>query len=173
MYQPGDFFLTQIKGPGGLLIRLAQAATGDLSRYTHAGIFLDRGEVIAAQPGGARIDPVEDVLRERPLAICHMPLTDRERENVVAYARALKGRSYSFLDYLSLAVLAFRVRPAWLLRYVRSTGHMICSQLVDTVYSHASGLCLFDDGRFSGDVTPGDLAHVGTTTHVGTGPYRA
>jgi len=60
--------------------------------------------------------------------------------------------------------------PGWLLDYVAGTGHIICSQLVDQCYLDA-GVHLFDDGRFVGDVTPGDLAHVGTIENIGTGPF--
>lgn len=169
--EPGDYFLTQITGFGGLLIRVAQGLAGDWSRYTHTGIYLGDGTVIAAQPGGARIDPIESILEMRPLAISVTGLEPHRREEIVALARSLEGRPYSFLDYLSIALVTLGIRPKWLLRYVESTGHMICSQLVDYVYEQC-GVDLFDDGRPHGDVTPGDLAHVGTIRHVGAGPVR-
>lgn len=166
---PGDYVLVQITGFGGLLIRAAQALAGDPSIYTHVGIVLDDQTVIGAQPGGARIDPIGTVLNARPLAVSYNALSREERARIVTYARSLEGRPYSFLDYLSLALARFRVRPKWLLRYIEDSGHMICSQLVDHVYEVA-GVDLFDDGRPHGDVTPGDLAHVGTIHHVGGGP---
>lgn len=173
-FRPGDYFLTQIGGPVGLAIRVAQGLCGDWSRYTHAGVILDDGTIIAAQPGGARIEPLSSIASKKHLALGQMPLTMAERAEVVAVARSFEGVPYSFLNYLSLTLVTLGIRPKWLLRYVAGTGHVICSQLVDKVYPLATygRVNLFDDGRFAGDVTPGDLAHVGLIQHVGTGPYR-
>lgn len=170
--QPGDFFLSQIRGPLGFVIRLGQGLAGDWSRYTHAGIVLDDHTVMAAQPGGARIDTLESVLAFHPVAFSKNPLTDGQRSDIVAAARVLEGVPYSFLDYLSIVALAFGFKPTWLREWVANSGHMICSQLVDIVYESA-GVCLFDDGRAPGDVTPGDLSHVGDIHHFDTGPYSS
>ena len=91
---PGDIFLTRIGGATGAAIYAAQAlVAGDGSRYTHAGIVLDRDEVIAAQPGGARIDPLATILDDRPLAILPVPAwADARRPRIVAAARAMAGR---------------------------------------------------------------------------------
>lgn len=167
--QPGDFFLAQIRGFGGLLIRLAQAVSGDASRYTHAGVILDNGMLIEAMPGGARIVPVTTIIDNKPLAFSRYDLSDEMRARIVSQARSYEGVPYSFLDYLSLGLLALGLRPKRLRARIHGSGHMICSQLVDKTYLTA-GVHLFDDGRDSGDVTPGDLAHVGTIYHVSTGP---
>ena len=169
--RPGDILLTQIGGPLGLVIRVAQALTGDYSRYTHVSIVLDDGTVMAGQPGGARIDPIERVTARGPVAHLVLELDDETRARIVGRARSYRGVPYSFLNYLSLLLVRFGVRPAWLLAFVAGTGHVICSQLADRVYSDV-GVQLFRDGRFPGDVTPGDLAHVGTVRHLGTGPWR-
>jgi hypothetical protein len=167
--RPGDYLLLQITGKLGFAIRVGQALAGDFSAYTHAAIVMDDGTLVAAQPGGARVDNLEEALASRPVAVSRNPLSPSERAKIVASARAAVGMPYSFLDYLSIVLLALRVRPEWLRRYVASTGHLICSQLVDVVYNSA-GIHLFTDGRTPGDVTPGDLAYVGTIEHLGTGP---
>jgi hypothetical protein len=129
-------------------------------------------------PDGARLTPlIRYVGRGGNVVVCDAPVrvavvdavasgqinpweaTDHEdtiRARVAAAGRALAGTPYSFLDYLSLFLLHLGIRPAWLLRAVDNRRHMICSQLVDTAYE-AAGLHLFTDGRFPGDVTPGDL----------------
>lgn len=168
--QPGDFYLVQIHGRGGWWLRACQALTGDWSRYCHTGIVLDDGTALAAHPGGATIDSLDEIMADRPLAFSHYDLTLKEQAVVVAAARSYLGRPYSILDYLSLALVTFHVRPRRLVDYVKSTGHMICSQLVDQCYLDA-GVNLFDDGRFPGDVTPGDLNYVGTIENIGTGPF--
>jgi cell wall-associated NlpC family hydrolase len=60
----------------------------------------------------------------------------------------------------ALALLRLGVRPKWLTRYVADKGRLICSQLVDEAY-RLGGIHLFNDGRPSQDVTPGDLTYVG------------
>lgn len=167
--KPGDFFLTQITGFGGFLIRMAQAISGDASRYTHAGIVLDDGTVVQAMPGGATIVPLDEITAKRPLAFSSYDLDDETRQVISDVARSFRGTPYNFLDYLVLGLLALGIKPPRLRKFVHSSKHLICSQLVDRVYNLAD-VQLFDDGRDSGDVTPGDLAHVGTIHHVTPGP---
>lgn len=167
MYQPkpGDFGLTRIPGVLGWFIRLGQALTGDPSRYTHAFVVLHDGLIIEAMPSGARIVPLTVRTQEWPLAYSQADLDDATRARIVAAARSFEGRGYSFVNYLSLALLGLGLKPAWLRRYVAASDRMICSQLVDEAYRRA-GVPLFDDGRAPGDVTPGDLAHVGLIRNV-------
>lgn len=169
--KPGDYFLTQISGFGGTLIRIAQAFAGDASRYTHAGIFLDDGTIIEAMPGGARIVSNEATLRRRPLAISQFDIDEDARARIVEIARGYKGVPYNFADYLTIGLDSIGIRPKWLRNKIHSSKSMICSQLVDKIYSVA-GVKLFDDGRDPGDVTPGDLAHVGTIFHVTKTPIE-
>jgi hypothetical protein len=176
--RPGDIFLTQIGGLLGLVIRVAQGLlVGDWSRYTHAGIILEDGTVIAAQPRGARIDPLTSIIDDRPLAILPVPdWAEDRRDEIVAAARMLEGHPYGFLDYLYIGFMrlerkaGYRVTPRWLTRFVASDRSLICSAFADKVWCK-NGLHLFDDGRLHGEVSPGDLAHVGTILHIGTGPY--
>lgn len=169
---PGDIFLTRIGGPTGAAIYAAQAlVAGDGSRYTHAGVILDRDEVIAAQPGGARIDPAATVLADRPLAILPVPdWAQGRRPQIVQAARSLEGHPYGFAAYLWIGLARLGLRPSWLTRAVGSHRTLICSALADAVWLGAE-IHLFDDGRMLGAVTPGDLAHVGTVHHLHTGPW--
>jgi len=155
---PGTIGLSRIGGALGWWISAGQALSGDASAWTHAFVVLDADTVIEAQPGGARLAPLAPYLAlDRAVFLHGWPrLDDVQVERLREEARRLVGTPYSFLDYLSLAALALDVRPAWLGRYVASTGHMICSQLVDHLMSQV-GAHLFDDGRPSQDVTPGDI----------------
>lgn len=159
--RPGDFFVGQIGNPlTAFWVGIGQAIIGDGSRYNHAGIILNRGELIEAMPGGARIVPITELYgRPGPTAFSRWNLTDAQRAAIVAVARPLEGRPYSFLDYLSLALLHLKIRPDWITDRVAGSGHMLCSQLVDHVLSEC-GHRVFVDGRLPGDVTPGDLAYV-------------
>jgi hypothetical protein len=162
--RPGDFGLTKIGGFVGWWVGLGQFITGDASRYTHAFIVLDNNQVIEAMPGGAVIAPLDKYLGLNadgsPKAIYANleDLTDEQREIIVREARKAEGIPYSFLDYLSLALLHFGIKPKRLRKYIADSGHMICSQLVDH-YHCVAGYHMFKDGRLPQDVTPGDLAN--------------
>jgi len=173
-YQPGSFFLAAAEGWAGYGIALGEALAGSPSRYTHAGIILDAdGTVLEAEPHGARLGnvraykhtlisdgPVQSTqtkVNGRPLCTAGPWCEDAVRALVVAEARKLVGVPYSALDYFALAALHLHLPSTWIRQRVESSGHMICSQLVDAVYLRA-GIHLFDDGRLPGDVMPSDLA---------------
>jgi hypothetical protein len=154
------FGLTRIGGLTGVAVSFGQWLIGDASRYTHAFVVLDDGTVMEAMPSGARISALKTVLRRKPIAFSWpVVLNDEQRQLIVGQARVLLGTRYGFTAYLHLALSRFGIRWPWLVSYMRRNGRMICSQLVDEVYRRA-GIKLFDDGRASHDVTPGDLANL-------------
>jgi len=155
--KPGDYGLTTIGGVLGFFVSLGQHLAGDSSKYTHAFIVLDDNTVMAAQPGGARIDKLSDYTNRAIYSGAN--LTDTQRHAIVEQARALEGIPYSFLDYLAIALARFGIKPKWLTNFIANKKHMICSQLVDEVYRHA-GIQLFNDGRLPQEVTPGDLLYI-------------
>lgn len=178
----GSFGLTRIGGLTGRLVGAMQGAAGQGSSYTHAFLVLDGGEVVEAEPGaaGARIRPLADYLARAEadpgsVVFCDAPVRRRLaaygggdtggylegvlRRMVAEAGRALEGTPYSLVDYASLALLhtvGAEHRPAWLTRYVATSGHLICSQLVDHAYTQV-GIELYDDRRAPGDVMPADL----------------
>lgn len=162
MYEPraGDIGLSTISGTLGAWLNLGQSVIRDSSRFTHSFVYVGYGEIVEAMPGGAR----RVTVNARPDAFYFSPksLTDDERWNIADAAYGLVGTPYSFLDYLSLGLAHYKIRPPWIKNYVHSKGHMICSQLVDEAYLRA-GVHLFDDGRIPGDVTPGDLMYLALT----------
>jgi cell wall-associated NlpC family hydrolase len=86
-----------------------------------------------------------------------IPLTRYQRTQICAVANALPGTPYSFLDYAAIGLHAWRVPVPRLRAYIQSSGHLICSQLVDYAYKQA-GVHLFEDNRWDGYVRPVDLA---------------
>ena len=78
-----------------------------------------------------------------------------------AGAAAVKyvGTPYSFLDYVALTFHTLHIPIPGLSGYIASTGHMICSQLVDQAEKDA-GVHLFPDGQWAGYVKPSDLGHL-------------
>lgn len=155
---PGDFGLCRISGFTGACISAGQRAIGSGSYYTHAFIYVGNGEVIQAQPGGvARVMLAEALDGRKRVAYSDYELTGFQRSTVVRNAVALLGTPYSFLDYPAIGA-ARLLGCKGFEDYVSTTGHMICSQLVDICYRRA-GIELFP-GRIPGDVVPGDLARL-------------
>ena len=81
---------------------------------------------------------------------------DSVRAAVAASARGFTGVPYSVADYFALAAARLHIPYPHLKRYVRDSKSMICSQLADASAAEG-GWHLFEDGRWHGDVTPGDL----------------
>jgi len=161
--QPGDFFVVQVKGIIGFLIRLGQWLAGcGWSKYQHAGIYVGNGKVVEAEPGGARIADLSEY-DGRPIAWSTglIPLTDWQRNLLVMYAEAeaLLKTPYSALDYFAIALHRFRIPVPGLRGYIKSSRHMICSQLVDWLYNEVH-VKLFVDDRWDGYVTPADLGNL-------------
>ncbi|GAA4855521.1 hypothetical protein GCM10023235_36310 [Kitasatospora terrestris] len=159
---PGDFAVVRMGGRAGRLIRIGQWLNGDgFADYEHAFVYVGVGELVEAQPGGAELRPLS-VYDGHPVlwSTGRVPLTDSQRDQIVAAARRYIGVPYSLLDYAALAAarLHLPIGPV-LRRYVADTRHMICSQLVDQCYQDA-GVHLFSDGRWPGYVTPADLANL-------------
>jgi hypothetical protein len=153
---PGDFGLTKIGGFTGKAIAAGQALIGDTAPVQHALVYVGDGMCVQAMPSGAELIPLEDASPVVEWSTGHFDLTETERFDIAANARQLVGTPYSFLDYASIALAHWRIRPAWVRNFVADSGHLICSQLCDLAYLRA-GVHLFTDGRIPGDATPGDL----------------
>lgn len=169
MPKPGDFFLVPMGGRAGPAIALAQFLNGSgFKAYQHAGIYVGYNEstrlneTVEAMPGGAIISSLEYYINQGASIVWSsdlVQLTATQRLDIVAYARSYQGVPYSFVDYLSILLARFKMRPMWLQQYIGTAKHMICSQLVDRAFLRA-GVHLFDDDRMPGDVTPADLGNL-------------
>lgn len=82
-----------------------------------------------------------------------------QRDAIVRIALYGLGTPYSFLDYDSLFLHHAHLWLPGLRRYIRTSGHMICSQYVDWAWDRG-GFKLFHDDRWDGDVMPLDLARL-------------
>jgi hypothetical protein len=155
---PGDYGLTQIGGDVGKAIRFGQWLDGTgFSNYEHAFVYVGHGQIVEAEPGGARTGSVSeysDILWSSG----HFPLLAAQRTRIVnrAVQFAVGKTPYSAADYFALAAHRLHLPVPGLQEYISDTGHTICSQLVDICYQSA-GYRLFTDGRWNGYVTPGDL----------------
>jgi len=158
--RPGDIGLTQITGPVGTLIGLGEKLNGDrFTQYQHAFVVLSGNRLIEAEPGGAGLGMLSEYAGRENLFLRPEGFTMAQGAVVAAASERYVGTPYSFMDYLAIAAHRFRLPVPWLRSYIESTRHLICSQLVDAAYQ-AAGYQLFSDRRWSGFVTPADLAEL-------------
>ena len=152
----GDFGLTQIAGTTGKLIRIGQWLNGDgFANYEHAFIYIGNDQIVEAEPGGARIAKLSKYQSDSiHWSTGHFSLTENQRTQIVHAAIGYLGVPYSFLDYASLAARRLDIPVPGLHSYIKSTKHMICSQLVDQCYQDVGCHIFNDPDRWPGDVTP-------------------
>jgi uncharacterized protein YycO len=158
---PGDFAVVQLAGDTGRLISLGERLCGGgFTQYDHALIYMGGMLIVEAEPGGARQRKIADWTcgyQQTEWSTGRVPVTAVQRGLICAAAARYVGTGYSGLDYLALAAHHLHLPAPGLKAYIASTGHQICSQLVDQVFLDA-GVHLFADGRWPGYVMPSDLA---------------
>jgi hypothetical protein len=142
MPEIGDYAGVRTAGWAGRVIRW-----GTHSKVNHAFVYVGDGLIIEA-------------------IWSHVPLDPATRQHIAGWAIAQRGVGYGWADIaaLSMAVVLRAVMPrkaaTAVIRLVASrierVDRLICSQLVDKAYLLA-GVHLFSDGRYPGEVTPGDL----------------
>jgi len=158
--QPGDIGCTQITGNVGLLIRLGQWLNGDgFANYEHAFVYLGRGQIIEAEPGGARVTDLAEY-DARTIAWIHCPST--YAGSVADAARQFEHVPYGFADYLAIALHRFHIPVPGLKAFANSTRTLICSQLAVQA-ARRGGWDLLADTP-AGYVTPDDLATLALAT---------
>lgn len=156
--KPGDWFCVDSSSLTGRLIRIGEWLNGDgFHDYEHSALVtaVHPLTIVEARGSGAAEVPYH---YEGYTIIWSTGLVEPpDRDAVVAAARRFIGTPYSFLDYLALAMHRLHIPAPGLRSYIASTGHMICSQLVDQCELEG-GMHLFTDGRWPGYVTPAALA---------------
>lgn len=163
--QPGDFAVCSAGPWIGPLISIGEWLDGTgFTQWDHALVYVGDMHIVQTNPGGAVRLPIKDFHLGRADVLWStgaIGLTTPERQAVVAAAEKYAARKvpYSALDYFALAAHRFRLPVPWLKAYIKSAGHMICSQLVDQCYQDA-GVQLFSDKRWAGYVTPADLGNL-------------
>lgn len=164
---PGTIGLSRIAGAAGLTVHVGQWLVTKLDHarlktgneawadWQHAFVYLGGGQVMSAEPGGARIRPAN---RWDPVYWCTAiaaQYTSAELQYAADEARKFEGVPYSFVDYAAIAAHTLHLPLPGLKDLVDRSHHVICSQLCDAAYDHA-GLHLFKD-RWPGYVDPLDL----------------
>lgn len=162
--QPGDWAVAQIPGWRGESIEWMQRLAGAPARYAkwvHAFMLVEPGIVVEATPRGAVKVPIHYPPETLWWSTGVIDQTPAQRADACAAAEAFAAAriGYSFLDYAAIAAHSWHIPAPGLRDYIKSTGHLICSQLVDSAEMIA-GVHLFDDRRWPGYVRPADLANL-------------
>ena len=154
----------------GVGVTIGQWLDGDRFQfYDHTEVYVGRAD--ADGPFGYTVSTYPDGRGRKalPCQAAALPgslwsagligLTGAQRAGITEWALAHQDVGYGFLDYGALILHGLHVPAPGLREYIDSTKHQICSQFVDSAYS-ANSVHLFDDGRWSGYVKPGDLAQL-------------
>ncbi len=152
--RPGDWGVLRTKGIIGRVIRLVTR-----SAVNHAIRYIGDDQIVEAKPRhGTVISPVTDYTGVI-WSTGKIEYDDNTRYRLVhlSIAMAEADTDYSFRGVVLLGLAQYGVKNSWLQkRLLKQENRMFCSQEIDFV----DELCdshLFNDGRFNGDVTPGDL----------------
>lgn len=157
VHLPGDFAVVSVGGDAGKLISAGEWLAGSgFGPWEHAFVYLGGGKVLQAEPGGSKVADLGTYGHIR-WSTGIIELTAHQRAAVFELATTMTGIPYSALDYFALASHHLHIPAPLLKDYIASTGHMICSQLVDE-FMLRLGVHLFNDGRWPGYVMPADLA---------------
>jgi cell wall-associated NlpC family hydrolase len=161
LWLPGDFAVVHSRAFVGQAIARMQAWSGATdpadTGWVHAIMGVEGGMIVEAEPGGAVKRPMHYDDADVYWSSGRLGDLDGLRSAITINALAAIGTPYSFADYAALAAHQWHWPLPGLHRFVASSGHMICSQLVDWCYAQA-GYHLFADGRWPGYVRPVDLA---------------
>jgi len=168
-YGGRDFCVRPVPGIAGLGIAAGQWLNGEgWSKHDHAEIYIGGadenapwGLTVSSYPNRQGIRALTgppDGVRGAVWSSGAIELTFEQRTGIVKWCRENFRVPYSEMDYVALVAHRLGIPVPGLRAYIASTGHEICSQFVDTAYLLGGGIHLFSDGRWPGDVTPGDLA---------------
>jgi uncharacterized protein YycO len=150
MVQPGTYGVSHGAGITGELIRHATESWAG-----HAFVYVGNGQIIEAAPPYARIasaashtDAVWNV---------RYPLTQAQRDAIVARAHALVGTPYDYPAYVGFALEVLKIRDGSQLDPVFRQDHWrVCSALVADCYAYA-GLDLEAGLKYPNLISPADL----------------
>jgi hypothetical protein len=157
----GDFAVISTGTRATRPIEIAEWFNGDhFGKWDHAVICVSTSPlmIVEARPGGAEECQWHYQGRPHFWSSGALNPTDGQRTSIVTAARGFIGVPYSYLDYFAIAAHRLYIPAPNLRGYIASTGHMICSQLVDAAWAQG-GYNIFSDSRWPGYVTPMQLGN--------------
>lgn len=158
--KPGDFILVHESGEGGWLVETLQAADGNgFSEYEHVALYTGGQLLIEMNHRGIQVHSVTEYDdTETRWSTGRLVTSEEQQTNIVKTANYYLNRKigYSWADYGAIAAHRLHIPVPGLKEYIGTSRHMICSQFVDQCWNQA-GYHIFNDNRWPGYVTPGDL----------------
>jgi hypothetical protein len=155
--RPGDFAVVDTGTRAPRLIRLGMWLSRGFIMFDHAVICtrVSRGTIyiVEAMPSGAKETAWHYDDHDHLWSTGLVKTSTKAGKAALAYV----GKPYSWLDYAAIATHGSHLWVPGLRHYLRSTRHVIGSQLVDRAERDA-GVNLFADRRRPGYVRPSDLA---------------
>lgn len=148
----GRYFVVKTSGFVPWVIRRATH-----SAFDHAGIVLEDGAIIEAEPGGVRIGHLSEYYKCRIAINSGEDMTVDQRTTVMATARAAVGKAYDDLAIAEDGLECIGWHWKWLLNRASSNGEVVCSQLV-ALCGQAAGLDWRGGAASTTETTPAMLA---------------
>jgi uncharacterized protein YycO len=151
--QPGCFGVSHGSGITGELIRHATESWAG-----HAFVYVGNGQIIEAEPPAARVSAADS----HPDAVWNVryPLTDTQRDDIVARAHALVGCPYDYPAYVGFALEVMKLASGQELDPVFQQDHWrVCSALVADCYAYA-GIHLEQGLPNPNLISPADLYNI-------------
>lgn len=126
-----------------------------LSWASHAVLYVGEGKIVEAESTGAVLS---DADKYSEIIWSGDRFTNGRGEAIAAAGKSLLGTPYSYYGVaaLGLSKITHQHIPVFMQHRLADRGDLFCSQLVDVAYQKA-GVQLYDDGRYNGSITPGDL----------------
>jgi len=121
----GLYFVVKTHGFIPWLIRRACHSWAD-----HAGVVLEDGAIVEAEPGGVRLGHLSEYYGCRIAINSGEEITAQQRAAVVAAARATIGIHYDDLAIADDGLETLGVHWQWLAKRAAGNGELICSALV-------------------------------------------
>jgi len=148
----GRYFVVKTHGFVPWVIRRATH-----SPFDHAGIALEDGAIIEAEPGGVRLGHLSEYYGCRIAINSAEDMTVAQRTVVVATAKAMIGKAYGDLQIVEDGLESLGWHWRWLLKRASGDGEVVCSQLV-SLAGQAAGLDWRGGAATTTEVTPANLA---------------
>jgi len=148
----GRYFVVKTHGFVPWVIRRACHSWAD-----HAGIILDDGAIVEAEPGGVRLGHLSEYYGCRIAINSAEEVTVDQRVTVVATAKEMIGKPYNDLAIVDDGLESLGWHWHKLAKWASDDGEVVCSQLV-ALAGQAAGLDWRGGAQTTTEVTPGDLA---------------
>lgn len=128
------------------------------SKYNHAFVYIGDGNIVEAQPSGAKVSKLTEYMSTDPVIWSSTPMTPDQVQRIIEASHSCVGLGYGFLDILYIGMARIGFKQQWLLNRVLDENKMICSQLVAFAGKEAGITSWLCGQEYAQEVTPGELA---------------